>query len=224
MSEYQRTLYGATLLPVEKMTVKERCEAAVAVLGDSLDPELRRLYSWMMDPHVNAFIRTIPSITTVDEAREEYLQHLQSKNGCFESEARATRMAAADSKSGSVKITKKRSDQLKKKNDPPEWYKRYLKTRHWLEPVIGVRAGALMYYGSCVLCGVTRDLQVHHKHYNTLGKEDSHDVSILCDSHHKQITPLVGIYVPKIMPPSVVELFRKEGIDMSEFLTTKGTV
>ena len=218
MTEYQRTLYGCTLVPLAKMDVKERAEAAVAILGEAVDPELRAKYAWMMDPHVCAFIQSIPQIMTVDEARSEYLHHLEAKNGCFESEARSARKAAESKKNGEIKTSDKRITQLKNKNAQPLWYTRYLKTRHWIEPIYGVRPGALMYYGSCVICGSVKELQVHHRHYNTLGKEDSHDVSILCDNHHKQITPLVGIYVPRTMPPSVMELFRKEGIDISDLL------
>lgn len=220
MTEYQRTLYGSTLVPLSKMDVKERAEAAVAILGDAVDPELRTKYAWMMDPHVDAFIQSIPQIMTVDEARSEYLHHLEAKNGCFESEARAARRAAEDAKCDGIKTSKKRTDALRKKNDSPLWYTKYLKTRHWIEPVYGVRPGALMYYGGCVICGSTKDLQVHHRHYNSLGREDSHDVSILCDNHHRQITPLVGIYVPRTIPPSVLDLFRKEGVDISDLLET----
>ena len=38
MTEYQRTLYGSTLVPLSKMDVKERAEAAVAILGEAVDP------------------------------------------------------------------------------------------------------------------------------------------------------------------------------------------
>ena len=218
MSEYQRTLYGPNLIPLQKMSVRERTEAALAVLGSSVDSAQRTLWSWMMDPHVNAFILSIPNITNADVAREEYLRHLEDKPGVFETEARSTRRAKQSEESGETKISSTRVKQLAKKNEAPAWYKRYLKTQHWLGPGYGIRPGALMYYGSCVLCGMNRDLQVHHKHYNSLGKEDMHDICILCEDHHKRITPMVSIYVPRVIPPAAIAVFKKEGIDVSEFV------
>jgi hypothetical protein len=211
MTELQRTLYSPALLPAAKGNAREHAEAAVAMLGEDVPAAKRALCAWMLNPNVVAFIRSIPQIRDEAAARLEYLDHLE-RAGCFETVARSARKAAEAIKDGGLLVTQKRVDIIKQRHGVPEWYKTYLKTDHWAGHA-GVRAGAVIYYGSCVLCGIKTDLQIHHKHYNSLANEDTHDVSVLCDNHHKQITPLVGIYVPRTAPPSVMALFDHEGID-----------
>lgn len=38
--------------------------------------------------------------------------------------------------------------------------------------------------GKCQTCGSNKRLQVHHKHYRTLGRERRRDVRVLCDDCH----------------------------------------
>lgn len=216
MSEFQATLFGPSVIPLQKMTVKERAMAAALELGVDAESCDIAIAQWMLDPWVNALIFSIPAIRTTDEAREAYIDHLRQKTGCFEGEARQTRNAKRDLKNGSSTVDKKRTDQIRKGFNQPKWYARYLKSRHWTEPVYGVKPGALMYYGSCVLCGSTKELQTHHRHYNSIGKEDSHDVSILCDSHHRQVTKILGMCIPRVIPPGAITVFRKEGTDITD--------
>lgn len=60
-------------------------------------------------------------------------------------------------------------------------YSEYLYTPHWQF----MKIEALEYYGrSCVLCGSTKALSVHHRHYRTLGNERLKDLSVLCRPCH----------------------------------------
>lgn len=62
-------------------------------------------------------------------------------------------------------------------------YKRYIKSKWWQTK----REQALEYYGNrCGNCGSRYSLQVHHKHYKTLYKEQMCDLMILCDPCHKE--------------------------------------
>ena len=217
MSKFQKSLYGSNFIPLRTATVKERSEAAVAELGQEVDPELRAIYSWMMDPHVEAFIHSIPAIDSVDDARLEYMHHLQEKNGCFESEARSTRKAKQHADNEGLQTPKKRLEKLRRTYQTPAWYTVYLKTNHWSESVVGVRDGALTYFGrSCVLCGETKRLQVHHRHYRSIGKEDCHDVSVLCETCHKKVTPLLGVCIPRVVPPAALAVLSHEGIEFTD--------
>lgn len=60
-------------------------------------------------------------------------------------------------------------------------YQRYTRSPHWrafrLEAI--KNAG-----GKCSLCQTTDNLVVHHKHYETLGKETFDDVEVLCSKCH----------------------------------------
>ena len=42
------------------------------------------------------------------------------------------------------------------------------------------------YYGSCAVCNTTENLTVHHKHYDTLGRERLADVTVMCWPHHRE--------------------------------------
>lgn len=62
------------------------------------------------------------------------------------------------------------------------YYNAYLKSIRWHL----LRAKALTRDGyKCCLCNSTDTLQLHHKHYETLGEEDLEDVYILCKTCHK---------------------------------------
>ena len=41
--------------------------------------------------------------------------------------------------------------------------------------------------GGCEVCGKTKNLNVHHKSYNNLGRETIDDVFVLCSYHHKKV-------------------------------------
>ena len=61
-------------------------------------------------------------------------------------------------------------------------YEEYLLTTHWQT----FRAAAYEHYGhKCVLCGAKETLNLHHKHYETRGRETISDVILLCHYCHK---------------------------------------
>ena len=41
--------------------------------------------------------------------------------------------------------------------------------------------------GKCCICGSTKKLNIHHKHYRTLGEEKEEDLMVCCDGCHKDI-------------------------------------
>lgn len=62
-------------------------------------------------------------------------------------------------------------------------YGEYLKTHHWRV----VRQAALDHYGrACLLCGETGLVDVHHRTYDTRGRERLHDLSVLCRDCHSR--------------------------------------
>lgn len=63
-----------------------------------------------------------------------------------------------------------------------EYYREYLKTKQWKF----FRQQALDFYGrKCNKCESNLRLEVHHKHYKNLGKEELKDVEILCKNCHR---------------------------------------
>lgn len=65
-----------------------------------------------------------------------------------------------------------------------EYYREYLKTREWRF----FRQQAFNHYGKkCNRCESELRLEVHHKHYRNLGKEELKDVEILCHSCHQSL-------------------------------------
>ena len=60
-------------------------------------------------------------------------------------------------------------------------YPDYLAGKHWL----ALREEAWRYYGrSCVLCGSTERLEVHHRSYRNRGSETMADLIVLCHRCH----------------------------------------
>jgi hypothetical protein len=59
-------------------------------------------------------------------------------------------------------------------------YKEYLETDMWKRKSKALRE----YYGGCAVCNTPKNLTVHHKHYNTLGREGLADVTVMCWPHH----------------------------------------
>jgi len=61
-------------------------------------------------------------------------------------------------------------------------YREYLESPHWQF----VRDAAIWAARErCQLCGSRRDLQVHHRHYGTLGDEGPDDLTVLCRRCHE---------------------------------------
>ena len=60
-------------------------------------------------------------------------------------------------------------------------YKKYLLSEHWLK----IKQETRKLYKACVLCDSTINLQVHHRHYNSLGHENvTTDLILLCKTCH----------------------------------------
>lgn len=59
-------------------------------------------------------------------------------------------------------------------------YGAYLKSEHWLT----IRKG--YGEGKCTVCDSDESLNLHHKHYNTLGAEQAEDLVLLCRSCHQK--------------------------------------
>lgn len=60
-------------------------------------------------------------------------------------------------------------------------YRKYLFTWHWKK----LRREALKFYGrSCSICKKTTGLNVHHRHYRTVGCEQMVDLELLCTGCH----------------------------------------
>jgi 5-methylcytosine-specific restriction endonuclease McrA len=75
-------------------------------------------------------------------------------------------------------------------------YAEYLETDHWQ----ATRRRALRYYGyKCHRCLASSQLEVHHKHYNSIGQESHrYDLEVLCrDCHQDEHTPMLK---PKALP------------------------
>jgi len=60
-------------------------------------------------------------------------------------------------------------------------YKKYLQSDCWK----AVKKAARELYKTCVLCNSKLKLHVHHRHYNTFGRENiTEDVTLLCETCH----------------------------------------
>lgn len=95
----------------------------------------------------------------------------------------------------SQKKERRRENRMQRKSHRSEWpmlrvdptelgYYKYIQSPEWRLK----RAAALYHYGEkCCSCGVKRDLQVHHKHYRTLGREAMRDLEVLCRNCHSAV-------------------------------------
>lgn len=59
-------------------------------------------------------------------------------------------------------------------------YKEYLNSKEWLE----LRLDILTNRVKCERCGSKNKLQVHHKHYKNIFKEEPGDLELLCGKCH----------------------------------------
>lgn len=63
-------------------------------------------------------------------------------------------------------------------------YQAYLKTPHWKH----TRKKIIARDKSCVLCGSTEHLVVHHRRYDNIGNEHDDDLVTLCTTCHNWYT------------------------------------
>lgn len=60
-------------------------------------------------------------------------------------------------------------------------YQEYLKTAHWQK----IRTWVLTFWdGRCALCNSDQDVDVHHRYYGRLWRENLTDCIALCRDHH----------------------------------------
>ena len=59
-------------------------------------------------------------------------------------------------------------------------YKEYIKSEKWLQ----IRLDVIQTRGNCERCGSKNKLQVHHKTYKNLFKEEPEDLELLCYGCH----------------------------------------
>lgn len=79
------------------------------------------------------------------------------------------------------RIARKGATYSGKVDDPPSWYDTYLQSDHWR----GVRKMVLAHWNyTCVVCMSSENLEVHHRHYNTLKAESLTDCIPLCRVCH----------------------------------------
>lgn len=59
----------------------------------------------------------------------------------------------------------------------------YLKTEHWLK----FRKEVRLLRKNCEICGSDKRLNVHHRNYKNVGRENFGDVYLVCNYHHKKL-------------------------------------
>jgi 5-methylcytosine-specific restriction endonuclease McrA len=68
------------------------------------------------------------------------------------------------------------------------YYEQYLQSLDWQE----LRQKVLQRDNNmCQTCCNTKSLEIHHKHYNSLGKEKLEDLITLCHECHEAITSII---------------------------------
>ena len=137
------------------------------------------LSSWMQGSITQQFICNVPSISDAATAYNGYLQHLID-NPCFETLCRQCRPSGS---AGEWKAS-----------DNAGWYQDYLRSPWW----VNVSRMERSQFGSCVACDKSDDLHVHHRHYESVGRENIYtDLTLLCGSCHS----LVHRSNPSLHPP-----------------------
>lgn len=119
------------------------------------------------------------------QRREERLERLKK-----EELQRAKRLARQLPKPAPKKKKKSR-----KKNRRRVDYYKYINSKEWKRK----RKKVLRYYKNrCSICKKTWNLQVHHKHYRSLGREKFRDLQVLCSGCHANVHEgkIVGCYDP----------------------------
>jgi len=174
-------------------------------LPSTMEPKIRVAEAVLIHPATTAFAKNSLPIATVPRMLTAIRAWLESKNfPALESFCRADRMTrsakSSSNKRGSAKQSISKADL-----SPPSWYQQYLKTLHWQD----LRVRAVKYYGGCCICGAIDQLNVHHRHYHSLGNEDIGHLSVFCRTHHEQVTIIHGLVVPADCPDAVARILKK---------------
>lgn len=72
-----------------------------------------------------------------------------------------------------------------------EEYAIYLTSEHW-EDVKRRFYASKLHKNKCVVCGSTKNLNIHHKKYDRLGKEWLTDLCLLCKDCHSEVHIMVN--------------------------------
>jgi 5-methylcytosine-specific restriction endonuclease McrA len=113
--------------------------------------------------------------------RVEALEILAGEQPFDDEECQVKRQEIADSKSDYY-LTIYETQRQKRRQAWRDYYDTYLKSIKWA--LLRVKALTIVGY-KCVACKSTDTLQLHHKHYQTLGEESLDDVVILCKKCHE---------------------------------------
>jgi 5-methylcytosine-specific restriction endonuclease McrA len=92
-----------------------------------------------------------------------------------------------------AKVAKKKPKPKKNKPERVEYYV-YINSKKWADKSRKWRKET----GKCETCGSTENLQCHHLHYRTLGRENRKDIQVLCAGCHMK--------VHNILPPETTGL------------------
>lgn len=112
--------------------------------------------------------------------RVEALEILAGEQPFIDAECKAKRQKAYDDKYAQFRIVYD-AHKAKRRQVWRDYYDAYLKSINWA--LLRVKALTMVGY-KCVACKSTDTLQLHHKHYQTLGEESLDDVVILCKKCH----------------------------------------
>jgi hypothetical protein len=75
-------------------------------------------------------------------------------------------------------------------------YKEYLRSQHWSER----RLDFLRFWGyRCCLCNSRRDVEVHHRTYERIGREELTDCVVLCERCHELHTNFTGHFLTGVL-------------------------
>ena len=72
-----------------------------------------------------------------------------------------------------------------------EEYTEYLKSEHWENTKKRFYASKL-HKNKCMVCGSTKNLNIHHKNYYNLGAEKLTDLCLLCQDCHSKVHEMVN--------------------------------
>ena len=187
---YNNMFPGEPKKVANPLTVEAACLMATKECSLQVVSADRVSEAWMMMAPVIEFINEIPSITNKHNAEERYRDHLRAAPA-FETMCRATRLNA----SGSQQSEHSLSDY---------WYHRYLQSDHWNNKRREAYEG---FGGECRACCAEHHLEVHHRHYKTLGREHiKQDLLLLCATCHRGVHEAHDIRPPYYPPNEIREI------------------
>lgn len=168
-------------------------QQVISQYGDTIEPHMITRHAAMLHPAILNLISQIPGINCEEQAADAVWQAF-CRMPSFETLARTTR---------------------KEKNDPSGmfksdlafagsgWYQSYLDTSWWKRK----RQEAFDFFGmACFFCNCSDNLEVHHRHYNSIGNEiPKNDLSIFCREHHECLHSKSKQFAPYKAPQAALD-------------------